>query len=382
MNLGPKPIFDLIVNQASMDKLTQRSQLFNMLFRYSGSSTDVGVSYHEAHGEVPTLTLYVPLYTQLRGNNLSRVASNPDSISYVGTNEQIGDFRVISKKMRRKFPLIALVNLYHLSLCITIISSCGSVDQHIPEADLLRDHLTSVFHIADIIGSGFLLEYAARWLVNTDNVFLYLQFLTGRMDKSGPEFLNLFHKSMHALPMPPDVVLQYISDHKYFARELRRQSAISRLQVVSFWREQSVWRKCVLCGRRLSNLDRIHGFPADIQIMPCCWSLSHLTCLNRLLLFSMACDHRCSDPVECLRQRNPYTVPGGNARCHGCDKLYYRGFMDDDFDDFHLIMKRSSLRASYASNGDRLIRYSDMYMYPSYVRAFKVMQGGDYGVLK
>ena len=377
-----EPIFDFIITDTFKDNLVRRSRLFETLFRYSGMSVDIGISQHQTHGNIPTLSIYVPLYTELKGNNLTKVAGNSNAISYIGTCEQTEGLRTISRRMRRKYPLIAAVNLFHFSLCVTIISSCEFVDDHVPEADLLRDHLTSVFHIADIIGSEFLLEYAARWFTNPDNVFLYLQYLSTKMDKSGPRFLGLFHKSMHALPMPPDVVIQYISTHKHFARELRRQSTISRLQMVSFWREQSVWRKCVLCGLHLSNLDKVHGFPADIQILPCCWSLCHLECINKLLLFSMACDHRCRHPVECLRTRNPYLVTGNNARCNSCDKLYYRGFLDDDFDDFHLIMKRTSLKASYSYNGDRLARYPEMYIYPMYVQAFRVLQENNYTLLK
>ena len=361
--------FDVSMTIERFGILCKRSRYFQCLSHYSqlNKSNDLTRTYDTSNNGVLNFTLYVPLFTNRTGWHLQDTLRQSSGIPCVGDRQfqDVAQLVLFGKKPNSP-PFVMAFNMLHLQLCLDILCQSDSINDQVPGSDLLQESLVSVCHLADILASDYLLDYASLWLTTPVNVYLFLQLVSSRFPKDSVDFRRIFVQASPVISLELDHAWATILANNRFARSLRAECYDNLMSITSFWAEQEVWRRCAECSKRISNFHAIAGFEADVQILPCCYNLVHLECLSSMLLRSLSCSHGCSRPSRCIFVQDPRSVLPTHVNCRLCDTLYYRGLMDFDLEDYLTTIKRLTYRSSHHYNGRRLQDTKEFYIYPEF----------------
>ena len=229
-----------------------------------------------------------------------------------------------------------------------------------------------VCHISDILGSNFLLHYASRWLISSNNVYFFLQKVGEIFDKNSSIYGQLFDQCLPVIYMNHGYVRNYVYTHHRFARFLKRSTYRKVKEYWDFWWPQSLRRCCALCSKRITSLATFSGAEAEVQLTPCCYTICHLKCICDFMLQSMSCSHGCRKPLDCFLKHGQSNVLGTFKYCNTCNTCFYKGLIDVDFEDHVTTIKRRTLRQSNDHNEKLLNDHQEWYIYPIFERVHRL----------
>jgi hypothetical protein len=253
---------------------------------------------------------------------------------------------------------VIAMNLFHLFTIIQMLARAES-GCYYPTMSLFTDCLHSLTHIGLILDSKFLFKYAAKHLITGNNVLIFaktiLKTFPGEIDYGWSASL-VAEAFGNVARMNPDL-FDYL---RTFHSSPAQQQALTRRICKSvgsnnarFWRNQPNLVRCNFCHKAISRTESILSVTANVQVLPCCYSLAHYTCFQSFLLRSVACDHDCSDVQSCVALLPPMEIRHFNFTiCPACDASYIKGrcSCDDELNAI-VVAKRERLRYANEYNG-------------------------------
>jgi hypothetical protein len=302
-------------------------------------------------------------------------SSNTKVATHVGANNgtTLPSLEVIKDEVPRQ---VIAMDLFHLFLIIQLLAR-ADIGCYYPDMTLFRDALYSLTHIGLILDSKFVFRYAAKYLVTSKNALEFartvLRAFEGELNYEWTASLigEAFGNIIRMNPAIFNFIATFHSTPPQFRALARRVCKSVGNNNARFWKNQPRFIRCTECHKAISRADSVLSIAANVQVMPCCYSLIHYDCFQRFLLRSVACDHDCCNVLSCVKLSPQLDMRNFNFTiCQSCAASYDKGWcLCDNELNALVVAKRERLRQANQYNGFDYKSRPEIHFYAAVLKA-------------